>query len=262
MVDIDAHRVESHDDGAGQAPLQENINRIGRCAVLLAQVPKSSHASLEERQQALQRKQHDEEVLEQYVVVADCLDVGVHYRVHDCVEHLSSEREDEEGGGAGLVPLFVHFSGVDGGSVAHEQKGAHESDDHYHLGMVLADIEGVVPADGLEVKVVGEPSHGCQDGSRDGGEAEEDELRVVLRAFADPAVREGRLVAVDLRDLVDDEERGDDDDRAELEEEGGREGALEHVDFYSIKMGFNHPNISTNGPTSNDDTTHMINRDD
>ena len=78
MVDIDAHRVESHDDGARQAPLQENIHRIGRSPVILTQVPKPSDSSLEQRQQALKRKQHDKEVLEQYVVVADCLDVRVY----------------------------------------------------------------------------------------------------------------------------------------------------------------------------------------
>lgn len=188
-----------------------------------------------QRQQALNCQQNDEEVLEEYVVVADCLDLRVYDRVHDCVEHLRGEGEDEERGGAGLMPFLIHLASVDGGSVAHQQKGAHEADDHHHLWMVFSDIEGVVPADGLEVEVVGEPSHGCEDGSRDGGEAKEDELGVVLRAFADPAVGEGRLVAVDLRDLVDDEERGDDDEGAELEEQRGCEGTLEHVDFYSIK---------------------------
>lgn len=116
------------------------------------------------------------------------------------------------------MPFLIHLASVDGGSVAHQQKSAHEANDHNHLWMVFSNIEGMVPADSLEVKVVSKPSQGCEDGPRDSSEPEEDELGVVLCAFADPAVREGRLVAVDLRDLVDDEESGDDDEGAELEE--------------------------------------------
>lgn len=107
--------------------------------------------------------------------------------------------------------------------------------------MVFTNIEGILLADSLKVKIIGKPSHSCQDSSRDGSESEEDELRVMLCAFADPTVGEGWLVAVDLRDLVDDEESGDYDQGAELEEERCREGTFKHVDFYSIIMGIQSP---------------------
>lgn len=119
MVDINAHGVEPHDDRTGQTPLQKDIHSVYRCPILLTQVPKPSNTSLKQRQQALKGKQHDQEILEEYVIVADCFDLGVHNRVHDCIEHLRGESEDEESRGAGLMPFLVHLASVDGGSVSH-----------------------------------------------------------------------------------------------------------------------------------------------
>lgn len=75
-----------------------------------------------------------------------------------------------------------------------------------------------------QVEVVGQPAQNDHNWAGNRGDAEEDELRVMLSTLADPAVREGRFVPVVLGDPIDDEERGYDDVGAQLEEELRAEG--------------------------------------
>jgi hypothetical protein len=93
------------------------------------------------------------------------------------------------------------------------------------------DGESFFLCDGLQVEMVGEPAKGDEGCSRYGGDSEEDELWVVLCDFADPAMGEGGLMSLDLRDVVDDQEGGDDEIGAEFEEEGWGELADEHVEL-------------------------------
>ena len=83
----------------------------------------------------------------------------------------------------------------------------------------------MIPSDRLKVEIVGEPSQHHQNRSRYGCSPEEDELRIVLCDLADPTVREGWLVAVDLGYPIDDEESWNDCIGAQLEEERGFEFA-------------------------------------
>jgi hypothetical protein len=117
------------------------------------------------------------------------------------------------------VPFLIHLASVDGGSVAHQQHRAHQAYHQDHLGMVFLYVEGLLPPNSQQVEVVSQPAQDHHGRAGNSGKAEEDELGVVLGAFADPAIGERGLMFVVLRDPVYDEEGGDDDEGAELEED-------------------------------------------
>ena len=129
--------------------------------------------------------------------------------VKDSIVDEWNQSENEESWSAESVPMTMLNSSIQIGSASHQKESSHYACHHRYFRQILFNAKYCLSADGLEVKVIGEPSEDEQDWPRYGGDAKKYELRKVLCAVADPAFGEGRLMAQPLRDVVDERKCGD-----------------------------------------------------
>lgn len=64
--------------------------------------------------------------------------------------------------------------------------------------MILFDSKNMLFSDGLQIKIISEPSQNEKYRSTDGSDSKYDELRIVLCYFADPTVGERGLMFIIL----------------------------------------------------------------